>query len=244
MACPAAPLLRWRLLLPPRLLSAIMITACVKPQAVIGCGVQCLGVPPGCHTRPVRYTKARGESDEWVFGSTRVGEWFLDVHDQMMTDDQEPRAGDGACPDEYETAGVVCACAFTRTELQDHDKTAGAGQDLLMQLEADAGFTFGAGGLCYTTDRDAATSGWTEDPDCPGGGIGYATACPRSELQREGSCGMGTLLTVLFALVVGVLLLVFGRLICRKRPAGPTAVEDHAAFGPRHTQPAIVAAVP
>lgn len=222
----------------------IMATSSIAPPAVHGCGVQCLALPPGCATAPVQYTKA-GESDEWTFGqlSGSDGEWTLDVHDMMLTDDlEDPRSGKGTCPDAYESVGVVCACAVTRAELEQHDADQEGGQDLLVQLEADAGFSFDAGGLCYTTDRAAATSGWTEDPDCPAGGIGYVKSCPPSELQREGACGMGLELKALFVAIVGVVLLVFARVLCRKSPAGPTAVAEQAA--PRHTRPAVMAAVP
>ena len=210
----------------------------------LGCGVQCLGLPVGCRTEPVVYTTSGGGTDEWTFGSNEQAEWFLDVHDMMLTDHlEDPRAHNGTCPMEYETEGVVCACAFTRAELEAHDEKMGGGQDLLVQLEAAAGFNFGAGGgLCFTTDRASAAGGWIDDVDCPSGGIGYAKTCPQGELQRKGGCGMGAGMLTLFIVVVGVLLLVFGRVLCRTRPAGPTLVSDQAA--PRHTRPATMAAVP
>ena len=55
---------------------------------------------------------------------------------------------------------------------------------------------------------------------------------------------MGLGLKVLFIVIIGVVLLVFARVLCRKSPAGPTAVTDQAAAAPRHTQPAVMAAVP
>ncbi len=230
------------------LLLLLLLTTTQWVTLAAGCGVQCLQLPPGCATAPVSYTKA-GESDEWTFGSATTGEWTLDVHDMMLTDElEDPRSGPrvdhpedpSTCPVEYESAGVVCACAVTRAELEKHDADQVGGQDLLVQLEMAAGFSFGTGGLCYTTDRAAAAGGWTEDSDCPGGGVGYATSCPPSKLQQQGGCGVGLGLKVLFIVIIGIVLVVFARVLCRKRPAGPTAVADQAAAAPRHTRPAAM----
>ena len=125
------------------LAKAVVPLAALAGAASAACpAVRCLGIPAGCQTAPVSYTKG-GSADEFSFGSPTTGEWFLDVDDQTVTDHMEdPRAGDGTCPSDFETAGVDCACSHTRAELERHDRDASGGQDLLVQLEAAAGFTF------------------------------------------------------------------------------------------------------
>jgi hypothetical protein len=258
------------------LAKAVVPLAALAGAASAACpAVRCLGIPAGCQTAPVSYTKG-GSADEFSFGSPTTGEWFLDVDDQTVTDHMEdPRAGDGTCPSDFETAGVDCACSHTRAELERHDRDASGGQDLLVQLEAAAGFTFSSrvrrhslfslccsviyrrrvssrdeplmavlcarrpqenGGLCFTTDRDAVGGGWVDDPDCPGGGIGYAQTCPPSVLQIEGECGWSVAIKAAFIFFVAVMICVLAKVMCGKKAAGPTGVAQ--AHQPRHMRAA------
>jgi len=206
----------------PAWLCLLLAAASVAPRRAAAAAVRCLGVPAGCATAGVSYTNA-GASDEWTFGSADSAEWTLDYADQMVTEHyEEPQSGDGACPAQFDTAGVDCVCPFTRSQLRAHNA------DLLIQLEAAAGFTFSSsarGGLCYTTNSSRAEGGWTADADCPGGGgIGYATRCP-THLTTDDAAEERTLRYALYVVFIALLALVLLKAFC-SRGGGGTDVEQ------------------